>query len=67
GLTVVLMVLLRQRVRTLWLLPHFRYEALPIASQWGAILLFLILLLIGISLVAWMLWRFFRQPSRGSV
>ncbi|HSB81656.1 MAG TPA: hypothetical protein VLM91_22985 [Candidatus Methylomirabilis sp.] len=67
GLTVVLMVLLRQRVRTLWLLPHFRYEALPIASQWGAILLFFFLLLIGISLVAWMLWRFFRQPARGSV
>ena len=66
GLTVVLMALLRQRVRTLWLAPHFRYEALPVASQWGAILLFLVLLLAGITLVGWMLWRFFQQPTRAS-
>jgi hypothetical protein len=67
GLTVLLMVLLRQRVRTLVLAPHFRYETLPVASQWGAILIFLVLLLCGIILVAWMLQRFFQQPSRASV
>jgi hypothetical protein len=66
GLTVVLMVLLRQRVRTLWLAPYFRYEALPVSPQWGAILLFVALLLTGISLVGWMLWRFFQQPARVS-
>ena len=64
GLTVVLMALLRQRVRTLWLEPHFRYETLPVASQWGAILVFLVLLLTGIGLVGWMLWRFFLPPAR---
>ena len=66
GLTVVLMVLLRQRIRTLWLEPYFRYDVLPVASQWGAILLFLVLLLAGISLVGWMLWRFFQKPARVS-
>ncbi|HYL80108.1 MAG TPA: hypothetical protein VEU07_04800 [Candidatus Acidoferrum sp.] len=67
GVTVLLMALLRQRVRTLVLAPHFRYETLPVASQWGAILIFLVLLLAGISLVGWMLWRFFQQPARASV
>jgi len=66
GVTVVLMVLLRQRVRTLWLEPYFRYDVLPVASQWGAILLFLVLLLAGISLVGWMLWRFFQKPAHVS-
>lgn len=69
GITVALMVLLRQRVRTLWLDPHFRVEQLPVASQWGAILLFLVLLLAGLGLVAWMLWEFFQpraQPSSGT-
>lgn len=66
GVTVVLMVLLRQRVRTLWLEPHFRYEQLPVASQWGAIVLFLVLLAAGISLVGWMVWHFFRSPAKAS-
>jgi hypothetical protein len=66
GVTVFLMVLLRQRVRTLWLTPNFRYEELPVASQWGAIGLFLVLLVAGISLVGWMLWQFFRHPAEAS-
>ncbi len=66
AVTVVLMVLLRQRVRTLWLEPHFRYEQLPVASQWGAIALFLVLFVVGISLVGWMLWQFFRHPGKAS-
>jgi hypothetical protein len=66
GVTVILMVILRQRVRALWLSPHFRTEELSVASQWGAILLFLALLLAGIGLVGWMLWQFFRRPVQGS-
>lgn len=66
AVTVVLMVLLRQRVRTLWLEPHFRYEQLPVASQWGAIVLFLVLFVVGISLVGWMVWQFFRHPGKAS-
>lgn len=66
GITIVLMVVLRQRVRTLWLEPYFRYEQLPVASQWGAVLLFLGLLVAGISLVGWMVWRFFRPHAKTS-
>lgn len=66
GVTVVLMILLRQRVRGLWLAPHFRPEQLPMASQWGAILLFLALLVAGIGLVGWMVWQFLREPAGAS-
>jgi hypothetical protein len=64
GVTVILMVILRQRVRTLWLEPAFRTEQLSVASQWGAILLFLFLFLAGVLLVGWMLWQFFRSPAK---
>ncbi len=64
GVTVILMVILRQRIRTMWLDPFFRTEQLSVASQWGAILLFLILFLAGVLLVGWMLWQFFRSPSK---
>jgi hypothetical protein len=61
GLTVILMVILRQRIRTMWLAPHFSTEQLSVASQWGAILLFLALLLAGVCLVGWMVRQFFRE------
>jgi hypothetical protein len=64
GVTVILMVILRQRVRTMWLEPYFRTEQLSVASQWGAILLFLALFLAGVLLVGWMLWQFLRSPAR---
>jgi flagellar biogenesis protein FliO len=60
------MVILRQRVRTLSLAPFFRTEQLSVASQWGAILLFLVLLLAGVCLVGWMVWQFFRSPAKAS-
>jgi len=66
GVTVILMVILRQRVRTMWLTPYFRTEQLSVGSQWGAILLFVILLLAGLFLVGWMLWHFFRSPAKVS-
>jgi hypothetical protein len=64
GVTVILMVILRQRVRTMWLTSYFRIEQLSVGSQWGAILLFIILLLAGVFLVGWMLWQFFRSPAK---
>ena len=59
GGTVALMVVVRHRVRTLWLEPHFSVDRLPASPQWGAILLFAVLLLAGLALVAWMLAQFF--------
>lgn len=64
GVTVILMVILRQRVRTMGLEPYFRTEQPSVASQWGAILLFLVLFLAGVLLVGWMLWQFFRSPAK---
>jgi len=61
GVTVILMAVLRQRIRTMWLDPYFRTEQLSVASQWGAILLFLILFLAGVLLVGWMVREFFRE------
>jgi hypothetical protein len=66
GVTVILMVILRQRVRTLSLAPFFRTEQLSVASQWGAILFFLVLLLAGVCLVGWMVWQFSRSPDKAS-
>jgi hypothetical protein len=66
GATVVLMVILRQRVRSMWLAPHFRVEQLPSSPQWGALLLFFLLLLAGACLVGWMVWQFFRSPAQAS-
>ena len=63
GITVLLMVFLRQRVRTLALAPHFRYDALAVQPQWGAIVLFALLLVAGLVLVGWMVWKFGRSPG----
>ena len=61
--TVALMVLVRHRVRTLWLEPVFSVDRLPAAPQWGAILLFAALLLAGLVLVGWMLAQYFGSRS----
>lgn len=61
GGTVALMVIVRHRVRTLWLEPAFSVDRLPASPQWGAILLFLLFLAIGLGLVAWMLVQFLRS------
>ncbi len=60
GLTVVLMIGIRHRVRMLWLEPAFSVDRLPASPQWGAIVLFAVLLLIGLGLVSWMLAEAFR-------
>lgn len=58
--TVGLMVIIRQRVRTWWLAPYFRTEQLEVSPQWGAAVLFLAVLAIGLIVVGWMLWQFHR-------
>jgi len=64
GVTVILMIFLRQRVRTLTLAPYFRYDALQVQPQWGAIALFGLLLVAGLGLVGWMVWTFGRSGGR---
>ena len=65
GGTVALMIVIRQRVRTLWLEPAFSVDRLPASPQWGAILLFAVLLLAGLGLVGWMLAQFFGTRPTG--
>ena len=63
GVTVILMVVIRQRVRTLWLEPAFSVDRLAASPQWGAILLFAALLLAGLALVGWMLAQYLRPRA----
>ena len=65
GIAVILMVVIRQRVRTLWLEPAFSVDRLPASPQWGAILLFAVLLLAGLGLVGWMLSQFLGARPTG--
>ena len=66
GATVILMVVVRQRVRTLWLEPAFAVDRLPASPQWGAILLFAVLLLAALGLVGWMLSQFLGARPTGN-
>jgi hypothetical protein len=53
--TVALMTLVRDRLRTELLAPYFRTADLPVAPQWGVIVLFLVLFVAGLIAVYWML------------
>ncbi len=65
GGTVVLMIFIRHRVRTLWLEPAFSVDRLPASPQWGAIILFAVLLVVGLGLVGWMLAQFLGARPAG--
>ncbi len=54
-LTVAVMVLMRDMVRNAYLAPHFQIQALPVAPQWGVIVLFLVLFVAGLATLFYML------------
>ena len=56
-LTVALMVLVRDRMRTEYLSPYFRPSDLPVAPQGGVIAIFLVLFVAGLGAVYWMLTK----------
>lgn len=64
ALTLVGMAIARQRERTLTLQPYFRTESLEVAPQTVLFLIFAALLVAGLALVGWMLWKFFTAPVR---
>ncbi|MFQ5880993.1 MAG: hypothetical protein ACE5I9_00785 [Candidatus Methylomirabilales bacterium] len=65
--TVTLMAIIRQRIRTGWLQPYFRTDTLQESSQWGAVILFSLMLAIGLGITGWMLWQFHRKgPAQHS-
>ncbi len=66
-LTVVVMVLIRDHVRTLYLANTFDPSTLRVDPQYGVLALFLVVLLLGLASVAWMLRAGFKvQPGRAA-
>ena len=57
-LTIAGMAIVRQRVLTLTLAPHWSAASLEVAPQTAVFLIFVALLLAGLSLVGWMIWKF---------
>lgn len=57
SLTIAGMAVVRQRVLTLTLAPYWSTEPLKVEPQTAVFLLFVALLLAGLSLVAWMIWK----------
>jgi hypothetical protein len=52
------MAVVRHRVRALLLEPYFRPDSLPVVPQTGVFVLFALLLVAGLAVVAWMIWKF---------
>jgi hypothetical protein len=57
AVTLVGMAVVRQRVRTLMLAPYFSTESLEVRPQTTVFLIFVVLLLAGLGVVAWMVWK----------
>lgn len=53
--TVSLMAVARDTVRDVYLEPHFRPGELSVVPQWGIVIFFAVLLLVGLGVVAYML------------
>ncbi len=61
GATIVAladMAVVRHRVRAVLLEPYFQPDSLPVAPQTGVFALFALLLVAGLGIVAWMIWKF---------
>lgn len=52
------MAVVRHRVRSVLLEPYFQPDSLPVVPQTGVFLLFALLLVAGLAIVAWMIWKF---------
>jgi hypothetical protein len=55
--TIAGMSVVRHRVRALALEAVFSPDTLPVRPQWGVFAVFVLCLLAGVALVAWMAWR----------
>lgn len=62
--TIAVMVLMRDAVRNAYLAPHFRFEQLPVAPQWGIILLFVLIFVGGLATLFYMLRALTCSPNR---
>jgi len=55
--TIVDMVIVRHQVRKLTLVPYFSVDSMTVNAQTGVFILFAVLLVAGLAVVAWMVWR----------
>jgi hypothetical protein len=62
-LTVGAMVIVRDAVRNAYLMPQFRLQQLQVAPQWGVIVLFVVLFVLGLLTLGYMLRAVARRPE----
>ncbi|MEJ5250893.1 MAG: hypothetical protein HPY54_13925 [Chthonomonadetes bacterium] len=62
-LTIALMAIVRHRIRQMYLGEHLNVNTLPVNPQWGMFVIFAVLLVIGLGVVGWMVWKFARAGS----
>ena len=55
--TIVDMAIVRHQVRTLTLVPYFSVDSMAVNAQTGVFILFAVLLVAGLAVVSWMVWR----------
>jgi hypothetical protein len=65
ALTITLMAVTRHRVRQMLLGEHLNVNTLPVNPQWVMFVIFAVLLVIGLAVVGWMVWKFAKasQPQ----
>ena len=56
-LTLVFMSLVRHLLREAYITPHFQVGELPVVSQISVFVLFFILLLVGLGVIGYMVWK----------
>lgn len=59
-LAITLMAISRHSLRQMYLAPHLDVNAIPVNPQWVVFVIFAILLVIGLAIVGWMVWQFYK-------
>lgn len=67
-ITIVLMTIVRHRLRQMFLGEHLNVNTLPVNPQWAMFVIFVVLLVIGLGVVGWMVWKFAtaEKPSQSA-
>lgn len=67
-LAIALMAVSRHSLRQMYLAPHIDVNQIPVNPQWVVFIIFAVLLVIGLSIVGWMAWQFYKssQPAHSS-
>ncbi|MCS6829623.1 MAG: hypothetical protein RMM08_02025 [Armatimonadota bacterium] len=65
---VTLMSITRHTLRQMYLSPHLDVNAIPVNPQWAMFAIFAVLLVIGLAVVGWMVWQFYKsgEPQKAT-